>query len=73
MKLIDIEKEFDNFVPEVGGQRVDELIGKSPNFDNADYVFDDDKIVAELKCLQENKLNDANLNKKIRVFRQICG
>lgn len=65
MELINIEKEFDKFVPDVGGQRVDEIVGPSPNFSNADYLFDKDGIIAELKCLQDNKLNDKELNKKI--------
>lgn len=65
MELLNIENEFDKFVSDVDGQRVDDIIGKSPNFLNADYIFSEDKIVAELKCLQDNKLNDKKLNKKI--------
>lgn len=63
--LLNIEKEFDSFISTIGGQRVDEIVGKSPNFGNADYIFDEDEIVIELKCLQDNKLNDKEITKKI--------
>lgn len=65
MQLLDIEKEFDTIVPALGGKRVSSLIGQSPGFDNADYIFDDYGIVAELKCLRDNKLKDKELNTKI--------
>jgi hypothetical protein len=62
---IDIEKEFDKCIGNIGGQRVDDLLDKSPSIKNADYIFDKYKIVAELKCLQDNKLKDKELNKKL--------
>jgi len=68
LKLLDIEKEFDSLVRKIDGQRVDEIIGISPNHPNADYLFDDDNIIIELKCLQDNKLNDKNISKKISLL-----
>lgn len=71
MSKLDIEYEFDTLIPSIGGIRVDSIVGKSPNFDNADYLFDADKIILELKCLQDNKLQDVELNKKIfKHFRK---
>jgi hypothetical protein len=62
-RLIDIEKEFDKLVPTIGGRRVTEILGTPPDApNNADYLFDHVEIIAELKCLQENKLEDTELN-----------
>lgn len=44
-----VEATWDEFVQSVGGQRISELLPKSPNFDNADYLFEPEGIVAELK------------------------
>ena len=37
--LIDVEKELDGCVSAIGGQLVREIVGKLPNFNNADYLF----------------------------------
>ena len=44
-----VEATWDKFVQAVGGQRISELLPKSPSFDNADYLFKPAGIVAELK------------------------
>lgn len=44
-----VEETWDEFVRVVGGQRISELLSKSPNFNNADYLFEPAGIVAELK------------------------
>ena len=44
-----VEVTFDHFVLGVGGRRVSDVLPKSPDFDNADYLFDPPGVVAELK------------------------
>lgn len=61
-----VEPEFDAIVAAAGGHLVRSLIDKSPPFDNADYVFHDHKLVAELKCVQEDKADDASTRAKFR-------
>lgn len=57
----EIEPLFDEFVQIFGGKRVSALLGPSPSFDNADYIFETDCVIAELKCLQ----NDYAASQKI--------
>lgn len=61
-----IEREFDFIVSAVGGHLVRDIVGKSPPFDNADYIFHDHRLVAKLKCLEENKADDVGTQKKFR-------
>ena len=49
---IDVEKTFDEFIQSVKGSKVSEIISKSPQFENADYIFPDKNIVIELKQLE---------------------
>ena len=65
LPLIDVEAEFDKCVSAAGGQRVSEIVGKSPNFNNADYIFSESCVVAELKCLEENQGRNESLKEKI--------
>lgn len=65
-RLVDIENEFDAFIPSVGGRRVIDILGTPPDApNNADYLFDQAGVIAELKCLQENKLEDDGFNQKL--------
>lgn len=48
----EIEALFDEFINTVGGERVSEFVGKSPKFENADYIFEEHKIIIELKEIQ---------------------
>jgi len=64
-RVIEIEREFDALIPFIDGKKVCDLVGLSPSFDNADYIFESDKIVMELKCLEENKLVDKNIQQKL--------
>ena len=54
----DLENAFNVFVKEFGGKVVHELVGSSPTFNNADYLFEKYKVIAELKCMEEDKLRD---------------
>jgi hypothetical protein len=49
---LDTEKVFDRFVHEFGGMRVSEVIEGTPSFDNADYLFKRENVLAELKTLK---------------------
>lgn len=62
--MIDIEKEFDECVKVVGGIRVTDVTGMEPTFPNADYLFYNYRVVAELKCLDEDKIKDEKLSHK---------
>lgn len=60
IRRMEIAREFDALVKATGGKIIAEIVGKSPRFDNADYIFPEEKIVAELKCLREDKSGDAS-------------
>ena len=62
---MDIEQIFGQVVKEVGGQIVSDLVGSSPAFNNADYIFPQYKVVAELKCLEKDKSNDPHMAHKL--------
>ncbi|MCE0498485.1 MAG: hypothetical protein LV481_11125 [Methylacidiphilales bacterium] len=55
---VEIEEAFNAVAKKCNGQLVSDIVGQSPGFVNADYVFHHDKVVAELKCLEEDKSND---------------
>ncbi len=57
-RQVDIEEAFGTIVRKCNGQLVSDIVGQSPPFANADYVFYHDKTVAELKCLEEDKSDD---------------
>lgn len=52
---IDIEKEMDVVSDSLGGSRVDAILGKPLPFETADYFFQRENIVAELKTLQKEQ------------------
>src|SRR3712207_2463861 len=54
-----VEPTFDAFVRSVGGRLVSEMLPKSPDFENADYLFSEPKVIAELKQL-DNDLRRTN-------------
>jgi hypothetical protein len=63
---VQIEPEFNQIVVTVGGQLVSSLVGDSPPFDNADYIFPAYRLVGELKCIEEDKLADPRMQEKFR-------
>ena len=65
-KKIPIEATFNDFVKKIGGIVISKLFTKTPNFFNADYFFEKDEIVAELKCLEKDYFNDIKLKDKIK-------
>jgi hypothetical protein len=66
----DTEREFNALVQEFGGTLVSDLVGKSPGFENADDIFDDYHLVAELKCLDEDKIIDPKFMEKVSSLYQ---
>src|SRR6267143_2103314 len=63
--VFDSEKLFDQCVRAAGGQRVQEIVGSSPNFDNADYLFQSNNVVAEFKSLQKDFLTAPDVQMKM--------
>jgi hypothetical protein len=63
---VQIEREFDSIVAASGGEIVRLSVGTSPAFDNADYIFHEYKLVAELKCLERDRLTDPAMQVKFR-------
>lgn len=61
---MDIETEFNKCVEKVGGLKVSSLVGESPPFYDADYLFPQYEIISELKCLDQDKVVDENIVKK---------
>lgn len=53
----DIESVFNQFVKEFGGELVNTLIPKSDKL-NADYVFKNENIIAELKCFRKDMFTE---------------
>jgi hypothetical protein len=50
---VDVRKEFSACVAKMGGTVIDDLLmGRANNAKNADFLFSDDGVVAELKCLE---------------------
>jgi hypothetical protein len=70
--LIDVEREFTECVRLVGGQPTTEILGENPDFENADYVFPQDGVIAELKCLTEDKGTSRVLQEKASLLYREC-
>ncbi|WP_373377624.1 hypothetical protein [Cupriavidus nantongensis] len=51
-------------VKPLGGVRVTDLLGRLPGHLNADFAFVADSVVAELKCLEKDQINDKKVIKK---------
>lgn len=56
-----LEKDFDNFFHQIGFTRVDKLVGKSPTFQNADYINKNYKIVLELKIIEKDYFKEGGI------------
>ncbi|GER13001.1 hypothetical protein [Variovorax boronicumulans] len=63
-----IEENFNEFVRRFGGTVVSDVLGPSPNHPNADYYFPQHSVVAELKCLEDDKSEDELLQAKIQTL-----
>ena len=63
-----IESVIDECVVAIDGVKVSGLYKGSPEFDNADYWFKQYNVVAELKCLMEDKGQDTKTQEKVQVI-----
>jgi hypothetical protein len=69
--MIDIETEMREVVRSMGGIVLQDTFSSPPNFDNADFVFHEDKVVVELKCLTEDNVrSDSNEAKVANLWRR---
>lgn len=70
--LIDVEREFTTFIREFrGGRLVRDLVPDAPRMElNADFIFPEEKIIAELKIMESDP-SDANLysERLVSAFR----
>ena len=67
---VDIAETFAELVRDHGGVVLDDKLPKSPDFENADYVFHFEKIVAELKCLTEDNIYSRENQAKANLLIQ---
>ena len=58
------EPNFDEFVYENGGKRLTDIIAK-PTFLNCDYVFDDSKVLIELKIIETEFAKASAFHEKV--------
>lgn len=56
--VLHVEPFFNNFIKSVGGQVISEIIPKGPEVLNADYLFKDENILAELKSFEKDTFNN---------------
>lgn len=61
---IDVELELSRAIRSIGGQRVDELLGKKPGISNADFCFSHQRVIAELKCLEVDQISSDEFVRK---------
>ncbi|MEP7038456.1 MAG: hypothetical protein ABI891_08935, partial [Acidobacteriota bacterium] len=66
----DVEKLVSEFIKRNGGELVSELISSSPDFENADYLFREENVLIELKCLQSDFPQSKSFSKKVAELYQ---
>lgn len=67
----EVEPLVHEFVRSIDGEVVSDLLPDSPNFENADYLFQTDGVIAELKCLQADFAAPAVIQEKVsRLYRK---
>ena len=59
-----VEDEFAEAIKPIGGVRVTDVLGRLPGHLNADFAFVADSVVAELKCLDKDQINDEGIIEK---------
>jgi hypothetical protein len=64
----DSEKILDACVHASGGVRVSSIAGRAPKFESADYRFDSENVVAELKSFQKDFLSDPVKKEKMHLL-----
>jgi len=64
-RRVDIDKEFAVVVRKCGGLVLDDELGSVRPFANADYIFHESKVIAEMKRLHEDKSEDPEMKQKL--------
>jgi hypothetical protein len=59
-----VEDEFAEAIKAIDGVRIAEVLGNHPGHLNADFAFIADSVVAELKCLDKDQINDDGVIEK---------
>lgn len=59
-----MEDELASAIESIGGKRVTAILGRAPGHKNADFVFPTTAVIAELKCLDEDKMVDQRIVEK---------
>lgn len=68
---MEVEKTFDAFVRDFGGELVSELfVDRASKPQNADYFFGSRSIVAELKCVEKDYSTDPEVGNKTNLLIQ---
>jgi hypothetical protein len=68
---MNIEDELAIAIEGIGGQRVTDFTGKKPPFENADFIFPDDAVICELKCLEDDHIvKDGVIDKASDLYLQ---
>lgn len=62
--MMRIEQEMDICVNEIGGIKISSMIGSEPSFLNADYLFNEYNVIAELKSLEEDIIKSEKIKLK---------
>jgi len=69
--LINVETEMRHVVRKIGGTVLEDQFEKPPLFQNADFIFDSRKVVAELKIFTEDNFrSSANDAKATNLWRR---
>ena len=63
-KSLPTEQTFDQFVKQFGGQKISNSLPNSPPFNNADYLFRNENVIAELKNFQTDFGTTENFKEK---------
>jgi hypothetical protein len=64
-RRVDIDKEFAVVVKKCGGLVLDDELGGNRPFANADFIFHESKVIAEMKRLHEDKSEDPEMKQKL--------
>jgi hypothetical protein len=63
LPIIDVEKEFADFLEQLGAEISDKTLTGPNKPKNSDYIFHDEKVVAELKLLKKNPFENKDFLK----------
>lgn len=65
---LSVERVFDQIVAASGGRRIDAMLGKRIEWENADYHFDSPLVIAELKELHNDHNGDRGLVEQVSTI-----